>query len=267
MGNLAAGSSVAQLEKLIGKWFLGTDHPLASGMYQKFSGQLFVNGAAYTDIRQGAVGDCYFVATLAEVALRTPSAITNMFIVNGDGTYTVRFFNNGVSHYVTVDSYLPTNAAGQLIYAGRGMKYNVTSNELWTALAEKAYVQLNEFGWERAGLPGSGQNSYAAINGGYIYAAIGHITGQATTPFTSTAAAGSFSAFVAAFNSGKIIGFASKVSPASTSVVGSHAYAVVGYNATAQTVTLFNPWGVEYGLLTLSWSQIQASFSYFDRTV
>jgi hypothetical protein len=49
-------------------------------------------------------------------------------------------------------------------------------------------------------------------------------------------------------------------------VVGGHAYAVVGYNANTQTITLFNPWGAEYGLLTLTWAQIQGSFSYFDRT-
>ena len=45
---------------------------------------------------------------------------------------------------------------------------NSASNELWTALAEKAYVQINEMGWLRSGLPGNGQNSYSAIEGGYI---------------------------------------------------------------------------------------------------
>jgi len=84
--------------------------------------------------------------------------------------------------------------------------------------------------------------------------------------FTSTTGTNSFTAFVSAYNSGKSIGFASKPTPASSSVVGSHAYAVVGYNATNQTITLFNPWGIEYGLITMTWSQIQGSFSYFDRT-
>ena len=117
-----------------------------------------------------------------------------------------------------------------------------------------------------SGLPGSGQNSYSAIEGGYIYAALGHITGQATTAFTVTSSSSSFTAFVNAYNAGKMIGFASMVTPASTAVVGGHAYAAVGYNASAQTVTLFNPWGIEYGLLTLTWSEVQANFSYFDRT-
>jgi hypothetical protein len=82
-----------------------------------------------------------------------------------------------------------------------------------------------------------------------------------------TGSSSSFTTFVNAYNSGKMIGFASYQTPAAGSgVVGGHAYAVVGYNATAQTVTLFNPWGIEYGLLTMNWSQVQSNFMYFDRT-
>jgi Calpain family cysteine protease len=267
LGNLAAGSTTAQMEKLINKWFLGLDRPTAGGTYRQFTGQLFVGGAAYTDIHQGALGDCYFVASLGETALKNPSAISNMFVVNGDGTYTVRFYNGGTAQYVTVDSYLPTNGAGNLIYANYGANYNNVNAELWTALAEKAYVQINEMGWLRGGLPGNGQNAYSAIEGGYIYQALGQITGQGTTPFAFTSGATSFTTFVNAWNQGKSIGFASKPTPASSSVVGSHAYAVVGYNATNQTITLFNPWGIEYGLVTMTWAQIQQNFSYFDRTV
>ena len=266
LGSLAAGSSSAHLDKLVSKWFFGADRPNASGTYRQFTGQLFVNGASYTDVRQGAVGDCYFVAALAEAAQHNPALINNMFIVNGDGTYTVKFFNGGQSYYVTVDSYLPTNAYGQAIYAARGTMYNNSGGELWTALAEKAYVQLNAMGWSRAGMSGSGLNSYNAISGGYIFAALGHVTGQATVAFAMTNSASSFQAFVSAHNSGKMIGFASKSTPASSSVVGGHAYMVVGYNAQTQQVQLANPWGPEYGILTLTWSQVQQNFQYFDRT-
>jgi hypothetical protein len=266
LGNLTAGSSSTQMENLINKWFLGTDHPMAGGVYRQVAGQLFVNGATYDDIHQGSVGDCYIVAALAEVALKNQAAITNMFVVNGDGTYTVRFYNNSVAEYVTVDSYLPTNTGGSLLYANRGAYYASASNELWTALAEKAYVQINEMGWTRGSLSGSGQNDYAAIDGGYISAALGHVTGQSTIGFDFTMGASSFTTFVNAYNQGKMIGFASMVTPSSTQVVGSHAYPVVGYNAANQTITLFNPWGVEYGLVTMTWAEIQGSFSYFDRT-
>lgn len=267
LGNLAAGSSSTQMEKLINKWYLGTDRPTAGGAYRQFAGQLFVNGATYNDVRQGALGDCYFMASIGEVALKNQAAITNMFTVNGDGTYTVRFYQNGTAQYVTVDSYLPTNSGGALIYANRGANYVSASNELWTALAEKAYVQMNEMGWTRGSMTGTGINSYAAIAGGYIYAALGHITGQSTTAFAYTTGATAFTTFVNAYNQGKSIGFASKTTPASSQVVGGHAYAVVGYNAANQTITLFNPWGVEYGLVTMTWAQIQGSFQYFDRTV
>jgi hypothetical protein len=266
LGSLAAGSSSAHLDKLVSKWFYGADRPNASGTYRQFTGQLFVNGASYTDVRQGQVGDCYFVAALAEAAQHNPALINNMFIVNGDGTYTVKFYNNGQSSYVTVDSYLPTNAYGQAIYAARGTYYNDAGGELWTALAEKAYVQLNAMGWSRAGISGSGLNSYNAISGGYIFAALGHVTGQSTVAFTVTSSAYSFQQFVSAHNSGKMIGFASKSAPPSSNVVGGHAYMVVGYDAYTQRVQLANPWGPEYGVLTLTWAQVQQNFQYFDRT-
>ena len=144
LGNLQAGDSAAKLDKLVGKWFLGADHPAATinGMtfqYTAAAGSLFgASGPQYSDVHQGYVGDCYFVATLGEIALRNPGAIRNMFIVNGDGTYTVRFFNNGKADFVTVDSQLPSYY-GSFVFANMGQNIKSTSNVLWVALAEKAY--------------------------------------------------------------------------------------------------------------------------------
>src|SRR4029079_13271703 len=153
LGNLAAGSSGTQLGNLVNKWFLGLDRPATPYGYSLASGQLFVDGPSYADVAQGALGDCGLVASLAEVAYRNPTAITNMFIVNGDGTYTVRFYNGSVAEYVTVDSYLP----------GGGGYYTRTPNsDLWAALAEKACAQLNEFAWCQLGY-NTTANSYASI--------------------------------------------------------------------------------------------------------
>jgi hypothetical protein len=45
---------------------------------------------------------------------------------------------------------------------------------------------------------------------------------------------------------------------------------VVGINTTTKTVTVFNPWGLnnghDAGTVTLSWTEIQANFGWYDRT-
>ena len=46
--------------------------------FRQVAGQLFVSGAAYTDVKQGSIGDCYYLCALAETALRSNSTITSM---------------------------------------------------------------------------------------------------------------------------------------------------------------------------------------------
>ena len=270
LGNLAVSTSTKVLDDLVGKWFLGTDHPVASFngttfVYAKASGTLFgSNGPQYTDVNQGEVGDCYFVGTLAEIALQDPAAIKNMFIVNGDGTYTVRFFNGQQAEYVTVDSQLPVTSSGTLIFSGMGQRVTNTSNVLWVDLAEKAYAQINQSGWLREHLPGSGQNSYQAISGGYMSDVVLQVTGHSSS-VNNLGSTGT--TLAAAFTSGHMVELGSINSPTDTSVVGDHCYAVVGYNATTKEFTLFNPWGINNGsnmpgLITLSWAQIEANFTY-----
>ena len=276
LGNLAVGSSAANLTKLVDKWFLGTDLPVGTSDwgptygYAQANGTLFVNGPAYTDIYQGGLGDCYFLSALAEVAKDTPAAITSMFIANGDNTYTVRFYQNGKADYVTVNTELPVNQYGQFVFANMGNLASSKSNELWVALAEKAFVEWHQTGKETQGSQTGGANQYTAISGGYMGTAMSEITGIANVSFNSVTSASSFSAFVSAYNAGNLMEFGSVGSPTLATVVGDHAYAVVGYNAANKTVTLFNPWGInngssEPGLITLTWAQIQSNFSYYDR--
>jgi hypothetical protein len=110
-------------------------------------------------------------------------------------------------------------------------------------------------------------NNYSAITIGYIAVALGNITGRQTYLGFGL----NFNNIVYAYNTGRLIGFASKDNPASASVVSDHAYALVGYNAANQTFTLFNPWGTNNGtnksaLLTLTFEQLVANFSYWDST-
>ena len=86
-----------------------------------------------------------------------------MFIDNGDGTWTVRFYDpNGAADYVTVNRMLPTASDGQLIFADMGSMYNNSANTLWIPLAEKAYAEWNETGMEGR----DGTNTYSDIQGG-----------------------------------------------------------------------------------------------------
>ena len=147
LGNLAAGSSAWHINTLVDKWFLGADRPSTTYAYRSFAGSLFVGGPSYNDSDQGYLGDCYFIASMDAIAKSSPAAVQNMFIDNGDNTWTVRFYYNGTADYVTVDRYLPTSGS-YAVYADVRGTYTSSGTELWMALAEKAYAQWNETGKE-----------------------------------------------------------------------------------------------------------------------
>ena len=274
LGNLTSGSSADKLDKLVGKWFLGEDRPDARllgperDLCSRGGNPVWRGGPEYTDVRQGAVGDCYFVGVLAEIADESPAAITNMFIVNGDGTYTVRFFQNGTSRFVTVDSHLPTYAGGWLLYAGMGAQASNPQNVLWVALAEKAYAQMNEAGWLRPAGWGGGQNSYAGIAGGLFTDVTRQVANRAGTNYDASGESNA-TAIQNAETSGKLVGFASLSNPLDSRIVGNHQYVLIGYNNTTKTLTLFNPWGLNNGsqypgLVDISLSQLGSSFDYWS---
>ena len=132
LGNLSASSSQAQFDELIGKWFLGTDLPAIDSQillggdfqtaYQAFNLPLWgAGGPSINDVNQGEVGDCYFLASLGEVAMQDPQSIEDMISENSNGAYAVEFRINGKADYVTVNDELPTFASnGNTIFAKSG---------------------------------------------------------------------------------------------------------------------------------------------------
>jgi Calpain family cysteine protease len=274
LGNLYANTSSEHMEKLINKWFFGGDRPKTTQddytYKREASGSLFQNGVSYQDIKQGAVGDCYLLAGLGAVAYHSPSKIENMFIDNNDNTYTVRFYNNGVADYVTVDKYLPTDSSGRFVYANLGNSDNNNNNELWVALAEKAYAQINESGWlGRDNIT----NSYNSIAGGLDAVVVNQVTGMKT----GYSQLDDFNSMVNTFNKGNLIGIGSKSNGIADNIVANHAYTVVGYNSSTQKFTLFNPWGTDGasdadgkfkpGILELSFAELKNSFSLYTFTI
>jgi hypothetical protein len=201
-GSLKDRDPASKLNTLISKWFGGEDHPLAfirkdpskpdpnaprnQYRYVPVDGVLFRStGPSLADIRQGSIGDCYFLASLGAVAQTHPQAIRDMITDNRDGTYTVRFFIEGAAAYVTVDRMLPVDGNNMLVYSGAGRAATLptvlhSSNAIWPHLIEKAYAQINETGkiWQ------SGRNEYSTfrmagnnsgIEGGFPKHAMDHI--------------------------------------------------------------------------------------------
>jgi hypothetical protein len=105
LDNLAVGSSATQLSELVGKWFLGTDLPSSTidgkenaVSYSASTSPLFASsGPSMNDVNQGYLGDCYLLSSLAEVAKQNPDIIHSMFTDNGNGTYGVRFYVDGIA--------------------------------------------------------------------------------------------------------------------------------------------------------------------------
>ncbi len=267
LGNLTAGSSTAQLENLVRKWFYGNDHPTTTFEYRVAQGTLFKDGVRETDIKQGLAIDCYLLAAVGAVAQRSPSTVEEMFIDNGDNTYTVRFFKNGVADYLTVDRYLPSTSWGTFSYASMSAKLDNPTNELWVPLLEKAYAQLNESGW----IGQDGTNSYNGIATGFVEEAMMQITGRKAVQLVLDQ-----NAFAGALKANEMVTINTPQVVQSVEIVKDHAYVVTSYNADTQKFTLYSPWGetgnkdaqgvFKPGKLELSWGEITSNFSYGSRS-
>jgi Calpain family cysteine protease/RTX calcium-binding nonapeptide repeat (4 copies) len=279
LGNLQVASTVQQLDKLEQKWFFGADRPATQYHpnetypttiyeYQLAAGKLFVDGASPKDVRQGKAGDCFLLGTLGSIALTDPDVIKNMFTENGDGTFSVMFFHNGAAEYLTVDSYLPIDDQGLFVYDGTGISYKDPNNELWVALAEKAYAQLNEQGWLELGGPAA--NSYQSIGliGGKSAMVMTQVMGQPAAP--TSLQVSNADAVAATFNAGNPVTFSTKLTVTNSTLYGQHVYMLVGISGTGanRVFHLRNPHGrsVEGKALevSLTWSQLVTDFQFFS---
>ena len=116
--------------------------------------ELYHNGIDPNDINQGALGNCWFMASIASVA-EIPALIKRLFITkeyNEEGIYQMKLCKNGEWVKVTVDDYFPCYIDGGPMFC------NSTGDELWVLLLEKAYAKLHgnycqlRGGWEHHGM-------------------------------------------------------------------------------------------------------------------
>jgi len=279
LGNLGVGSSALTLSDLIGKWFLGTDLPnpdvgsvggTLPVSYVNYSSEALwgTNGPRPGDVDQGASGDCYFLAALAEVALQDPTSIENMISYDGNGTWSVEFQVNGAADYVTVNADLPTLTDASFP-TGQTLAFDGGNGALWSPLIEKAYAELNSQTQAPHGGDGVAGNSYYDIQGGDAWS-LTELTGQSVTSWqtrnTETAAGLSelLGVLSTAFSQNQdVVMDTGAYTPSGSGLVADHMYAVLSINQAAGTVTLYNPWGVNSDstnpvILTDSISQLAA---------
>jgi hypothetical protein len=220
-----------------------SDGTAIAAQYRFVQGTLFGSGVNFQDVVQGNIGDCWLMSSLEETAIQKPQMIRNMFIDNGDATYTVRFFHNGTPEYTTVDRIFPIDLnTNQYCYANMGKSCSDSSVKLWVALAEKAYAQLDESGW--TGRPATQQsNSYASLDAGRPTYPLSQISGVAAS--SGTLYASLSSALEADFHAGRLITFITRATlPANAPVnlVPNHVYAMFGYFGN-NVFAVANPWG------------------------
>lgn len=231
--------------------------------YVSQPGQLFDKGVAPEDIDQGELGDCYFLSSVASLAERNPSAIQNMVHDNGNGTYSVQFYQKDRTSptgykpvSVTVDGKLPelkdSKGQNEEVFAA-----SPDAKELWPSIIEKAYAQLDkgynviDQGGEEidamATLTGKRATEYVVSPGAQqaLYTALQNAAAQGKLTTAGTFDDSGLKQNLTELNKKGQATFKPTTTYASLNLVDGHAYTVmgVGIENGQQVVKLRNPWG------------------------
>lgn len=233
IGSLAAGSSVTQFNQLISTWFDGANAPESSSTAHVDGRPLFAKGGpSINDITQGGINDCALLSALQSVVNIAPDFIKSMIVENPNNTYSVRFFNKGEPHWVTVDGNVYSRGAN-----------SATSS--WAAIVERANVAFEATYMNDI-------NNYASLGGGHIK--MEEITGDTLTSFRAlttsqekwdttnfeilkTAVLNGAPAQLSSWDNSK------NSETGQTNLVSGHAFGIIGFDEASQDFILTNPWG------------------------
>jgi Calpain family cysteine protease len=222
--------------------------------YEDLAGNLFLRGDDDNDIHpndidQQGLGDCYLLASLAEIAQQNPELIRDIVRPNDNGTFTVTFYDDGDPVEIVVGPHIPADD-GSTVFAGPGDEPDGSDNpELWVMLIEKAYAQYH--------------GSYGEIEGGFTNEALEHLTGSDSD--RSDADDVSIESLDDALDGGSAITVETLSSDdgekkqlyEDSELYSSHAYYVTDVDPEAGTVTIRNPWGTSAGETVLTFEEFQ----------
>jgi len=126
--------------------------------------ELGADSAAMDEINQGGVGDCWFIASIGAELQKDPDFVQDHIHDNGNGTYTVTFYDDGEPVQVTVDGEIPASPDGGAAGAHTDSDWSL-SGPAWLAIYEKAYASYKG-------------GSYQDIKGGWGDEGMSDLTGH-----------------------------------------------------------------------------------------
>ena len=119
---------------------------------------IFADRIEPSDIKQGLLGDCYFLSVLSVLTER-PERIEKLFELserNDQGIWAVKLYKNGEHREIIMDDYIPCDDGEPCFSAANG-------NELWVIILEKAWAKLH--------------GSYERIEAGFAHEGMRDLTG------------------------------------------------------------------------------------------
>lgn len=235
------------------------ESPANSGEYGEIPHRLVVDGIEPGDVSQGQIGDCWYIASMMAVAQADPAVIEDAITANDNGTYTVRLYDDGREVEVTVTPEMVLDDGNPAFVRTRegGDGY-----ELWPMVLEKALsLHWGDFGAIEGDSPGLGLEL---------------LTGKPSDRRSLDDAGGvaSLADYLADGGAVTLATFRESddnpdiydENPSSGGLASNHAYYVSAVDVENGTVTVTNPWGAGWPMVTMTYGEFEEDFSsiYFN---